>query len=121
MQKDRKIYWATTGLFCLMMTGGGVANLLRLPPQVGEIETLGYPLYLMTILGVAKLLGVVALLAPDRPILKEWAYAGFTIDLVGATASHLFVRDAIVPTLTPLVVLSLCVGSYLSRPASRRP
>ena len=121
MRENTRIYWVLTGLFCLIMAAGGAANLLRAAPQVDVMETLGYPAYLMTILGVAKLLGVAALIAPGRPILKEWAYAGFTIDMLGATASHAFVGDPIVATLVPLVVLSVGAGSYYSRPTDRRP
>ncbi|MGI9628017.1 MAG: DoxX family protein [Longimicrobiales bacterium] len=121
MRENTKIYWISTGLFCLIMTAGGAANLVRAAPQIEVMETLGYPAYLMTILGVAKLLGVVALLAPGRPILKEWAYAGFTIDMLGAAASHAFVGDPILATVTPLAVLGLAAGSYFSRPAERRP
>lgn len=120
MKDNVKLYWAATGLFCLVMAGGATANLLRLPPQVEAMETLGYPLYVMTILGTAKALGVIALLLPGQPILKEWAYAGFTIDLLGATASHAFVSDPIGPTIIPLVVLGLAAASYVSRPAARR-
>ncbi len=121
MHEKSRLYWVTTGLFCLVMVAGGAANLLGAAAQVEAMEALGYPLYLMTILGVAKILGVMALLSPKRPILKEWAYAGFTFDLIGASASHGLAGDPVVPTLIPLVVLSLCVGSYLTRPADRRP
>ena len=121
MEKTVRIYWAATGLFCLIMAAGGTANLLRVPVQTEIIQGLGYPLYLMTILGVAKILGVLALLSPGRPILKEWAYAGFTIDMLGAAASHAFVQDPIVPTVTPLLVLGLAAVSYATRPPDRRP
>ena len=81
---------------------------------------MGFPAFVMTILGAAKLLGVLALLVPSRPLLKEWAYAGFAFNLLGATASHGFVGDPLGETLPPLVVLSVGVASYLLRPASRR-
>ena len=75
-------YWIATGLFCLIFTAAGVGNLLRIQPQREAIESLGYPLYLMTILGVAKLLGVVArcschrLFVRSNPTLVACAYGG---------------------------------------------
>ena len=95
-------------------------NLLRVEPQQEAMANLGYPMYLMTILGVAKILGVIALLAPRLPLLKEWAYAGFTFDMLGAAASHAFVGDSPAEIVTPLVVLILAIASYCLRPASRR-
>lgn len=95
-------------------------NLLRADVQQESIAALGYPEYLMTILGVAKILGVVALLLPRLPLLKEWAYAGFTFDLLGASASHAFAEHSIGEVLIPLMILTLAVGSYWLRPVTRR-
>ena len=76
---DRKTlaYWLCTGLFCLVLGFSGVAHFTRQTFIVEALAALGYPVYVLTILGTAKLLGVAALLAPRRPLLKEWAYAGF--------------------------------------------
>ena len=63
MNKKLVGYWVTTALFCLVMTADGVASLLRIEQQQAIMEVLGYPPYLMTLLGILKLLGVVALLA----------------------------------------------------------
>ena len=119
---DKRItgYWLATALFCLSMAVGGTMNLLRAEVQRESIAALGYPEYLMTILGVAKSLGVGALLIPGFPLLKEWAYAGFTFDLLGASASHAFVRDPPMETALPLIILGIAAASYLLRPASRR-
>jgi uncharacterized membrane protein YphA (DoxX/SURF4 family) len=113
-------YWIATALFCLAMTAGGTMNLLRVEPQQEAMANLGYPMYLMTILGVAKILGVIALLAPRLPLLKEWAYAGFTFDMLGAAASHAFVGDSPAEIVTPLVVLAIAIASYWLRPPPRR-
>ena len=94
-------YWIATALFCVAMTAGGTINLLRVELQQEAMANLGYPMYLMTILGVAKILGVIALLAPRLPLLKEWAYAGFTFDMLGAAASHAFVVDSPTEIVTP--------------------
>ena len=120
MRKDIAAYWVTTVLFCAVMIAGAIVDLLRAEPQRMAMEALGYPIYLLTVLGIAKLLGVIAVLAPSLPQLKEWAYAGFTFLLVGAASSHAFVGDPIPVILIPLGVLALVVASYKLRPASRR-
>jgi hypothetical protein len=120
MNKRIMAYWTATGSFCLLFAFAGTANLLRVEMQREAIEALGYPIYLMTILGVAKLLGVIALLAPGLPLLKEWAYAGFAFDMLGASASHAFVGDPIPSVFVPLVVMGLGGVSYAFRPDSRR-
>ena len=84
------------------------------------MEALGYPVYLMTILGVAKVLGVIALLIPGQPLLKEWAYAGFTFDILVAAASHAFAQDTVQSIIIPLVILTVGAASYVLRPDSRR-
>ena len=114
-------YWIVTGLFCLAMTAGGTMNLVALETQQEAMASLGYPPYLMTILGVAKIAGVIALLIPRTPILKEWAYAGFTFDLLGASASHAFSGHTIPEIAIPIFVLAFAVGSYWLRPTDRRP
>ena len=120
MNKRIVAYWTATGLFCLLFAFAGTANLLRVEMQREAIQALGYPIYLMTILGAAKVLGVIALLIPGRPILKEWAYAGFTFDMLGASASHVFVEDTVASTILPLAILALGAVSYVLRPDSRR-
>ena len=85
-------YWLVTALFCLQMTFTAYAQ-LRLP-QVAEAFThLGFPAYFRVELSLAKLIGVVLLLAPVPPRLKEWAYAGFAINLASALIAHLSVGD----------------------------
>jgi uncharacterized membrane protein YphA (DoxX/SURF4 family) len=86
-------YWVTTGLIGLAFLTGGAGDLAGGADMVAAITHLGYPAYLLTILGVAKLLGAVAVLVPRFPRLKEWAYAGIVIDLLGASASHAFTGD----------------------------
>jgi hypothetical protein len=113
-------YWIATGLFAAVLGYSGFAHFTHLEPMVEAMARLGYPLHLMTILGCAKLLGVAALLAPGLPLLKEWAYAGFAFNLLGATASHLFVGDPLGETVRPAIVLLLGAASYLLRPAARR-
>ncbi len=115
MNSKNTAYWAITGLFALAMVGGGVADLTQAPPIAETMAHLGYPTYVAPLLGVLKLSGAVALLVPRLGRLKEWAYAGFAFDFLGATVSHLAVGDG-VATIVPLIVLSgLLTGSYLLR------
>ena len=120
MKREELTYWVVTGLFCAAFVFGGLGHLFRAERMVEGMTTLGYPLYVMTILGVAKLLGVAALLVPGYPLLKEWAYAGFTFNLLGAMASHLFVGNPITETMKPLALLCVGAASYHLRPPSRR-
>ncbi|HEX3595675.1 MAG TPA: DoxX family protein [Polyangiaceae bacterium] len=85
-------YWIVTALFCLQMSFTAYAQLHL--PQVGDAFThLGFPSYFRVELSLAKLIGVVLLLAPLPARLKEWAYAGFAIDLGSAVIAHLAVGD----------------------------
>jgi hypothetical protein len=113
-------YWITTGLFCAVVAFSGFAHFTHQANMVEAMTHLGYPLYFMTIIGLAKILGVIAVLVPERPLLKEWAYAGLCFNLAGATASHAFSGDALSHTVRPAIVLGLCVASYLLRPDTRR-
>ena len=113
-------YCVTTALFCAVLAFSGAAHFLHVDMMVESMTALGYPLYFMTVIGVFKLLGVGALLAPGRSLLKEWAYAGFAFNLIGATASHIFSGDPLSHSIRPFIVLGIGAASYLLRPASRR-
>lgn len=92
--KYKKIgYWTLTGAFCLAMLASGITSLTHSPSVVAGMSHLGYPLYFSNILGISKILGVLALATNKFPKLKEWAYAGFTFDVIGAIASLLYVGD----------------------------
>jgi uncharacterized membrane protein YphA (DoxX/SURF4 family) len=112
-------YWIPTALFSLALTGSGLAAATHQAPMVAVFTHLGYPMYFMTLLGVAKLLGVATVLAPGLPRLKEWAYAGFTINLLSAAISHLASGDPAGNAVPPLVLLGLALASWHFRPASR--
>jgi hypothetical protein len=113
-------YWVTTGLTAFVFLSGGAADLAR-PSSVMEGMThLGYPAYFVTILGVWKILGGIAVLAPRLPRLKEWAYAGMFFDLTGASASHAAVGDPVGKIVTPLIILAIVMASWALRPESRK-
>jgi hypothetical protein len=88
--------------------------------SVEGITHLGYPVYLLTLLGVWKLLGVAAVLAPKSPLLKEWAYAGFFFTMTGAIFSHLAVGDPAKEIFPALLLLLLTVVSWYFRPVNRK-
>lgn len=113
-------YWLATALLALGFTAGGVMDLIGNPDMIKQLTDLGYPAYLARFLGVAKLLAVAAILAPRFPRLKEWAYAGITIDLVGATYSHVAHGDGADKIMPPVVFLLVAAASYLLRPGSRK-
>jgi uncharacterized membrane protein YphA (DoxX/SURF4 family) len=112
-------YWAATGLAALAFISGGAFDAARGEQVRGIMSHLGYPLYFAAILGVWKVLGGLAILAPRLPRLKEWAYAGMFFDLSGAAISHGSVGDPPARWLTPLAILVLVVASWALRPKSR--
>ncbi|HQU92285.1 MAG TPA: DoxX family protein [Pyrinomonadaceae bacterium] len=122
MTRTKKIiYWIATLWLALGMTSTGIVQLFRLQPEVEAMMShLGYPSYLLTILGIWKILGVVAVLIPRFPLLKEWAYAGFFFAMSGAFVSHLAMGDPFNETFPPVLLLILTVASWYLRPMSRR-
>jgi uncharacterized membrane protein YphA (DoxX/SURF4 family) len=113
-------YWVTTVLGPASFVIGGILFLSRAEHQVATLTQLGYPTYVLSILGLWKVLGVVAVLVPGFPRLKEWAYAGFFFDLTGAAASQAFAGNDVGQILAPLGFLALVLASWALRPASRR-
>lgn len=109
---NKVLYWVFTAPFVLLMLGSSMAYLMELPQIVEGMHHLGFPPYIVKILGTAKLLGVLAILLNRFRTLKEWAYAGFTINILGASASHFFSGDTLMQSLMPLVFLILLLASY---------
>jgi uncharacterized membrane protein YphA (DoxX/SURF4 family) len=114
------VYWIATALVALAFISGGVTWLMHLPEQVAGVTHLGYPLYFMNIVGVWKVLGGLAIVAPRMPRIKEWAYAGILFDLTGASASHAFSHDPAWKVAVPLVMTFILFFSWALRPDSRR-
>lgn len=112
-------YWTTTGILALALLAGGGAELARYQPTVEGIVHLGYPVYFVMIIGTWKVLGGVALLAPQFPRLKEWAYAGVFFNMTGAAVSHAVCRDAAWDIIVTLGFAVLAVASWATRPPSR--
>jgi DoxX-like protein len=119
-------YWVTTTLIGLETLAGGMTDLahgrtsLVSGPFVVDIIThLGYPVYVLTILGTWKVLGGITLFAPGLPRLKEWAYAGIFFELTGAAASLVEHGDDARELIAPLVLAGLALASWALRPPSR--
>ncbi|MBO9638630.1 MAG: DoxX family protein [Siphonobacter aquaeclarae] len=95
MKRINLYYWLVTGLFALLMAFGSIPDILVMPEAKEVFRHLGYPEYLIAFLGVAKMLGIIAILVPGFPRLKEWAYAGLFFDLTGAIYSAIAVGDPV--------------------------
>ncbi len=126
-KRNKIIYWISTIWLALGMLSTGTLQLFRAkaegalaPPGVYGITHLGYPVYFLTILGIWKILGVVAVLIPKSPLLKEWAYAGFFFAMSGAVFSHIAIGDPMKETFPALLLLILTVVSWYFRPENRK-
>lgn len=119
MKRVVVVYWITTSLVALDFVASGVASLAREPTTMAAMSHFGYPAYFVALLGVWKILGGIALLAPGFPRLKEWAYAGIVFDVTAAAISIVAVGDGVLGALVPLVFLALTLASWRLRPASR--
>jgi uncharacterized membrane protein YphA (DoxX/SURF4 family) len=112
-KKINIIYWIFTGLLLVVMGLGAIPDLLSMPEALAVFKHLGYPAYLSPFMGAVKLLGVIAILIPGFPRIKEWVYAGFVFDLTGATYSGLASGDPVLQTLPMLIGYALIIGSYI--------
>ena len=119
-KRNRIIYWIATIWMCLGMSVSGTIQVLHLKEETDNMLHLGYPVYFMTIIGVWKLLGVITVLLPKFPLLKEWAYAGFFFTMSGALISHIASGDPAKEFFGPSLLLVLTVLSWYFRPAGRR-
>jgi hypothetical protein len=102
------------------MISTAIVQLIKMEEEVEKFSDLGYPGYLLSMLGVWKILGVIAVLIPKFPIIKEWAYAGFFFAMSGAIVSHIAVNGSMQDIFPPLLLLVLTVASWYFRPADRK-
>lgn len=116
MSKTTKIiYWVSTIWLALGMLSTGIVQLIKMEEEVTKFKLLGYPVYLLTILGSWKILGVVAVLIPKFPVLKEWAYAGFFFTMSGAAISHIAIGSPANEIFPSVLLLILTVVSWYFR------
>lgn len=122
-KRNRIIYWVATIWLALGMLSTGIVQLLKAKEGQGGLDMithLGYPAYFLTIVGIWKIMGVIALLVPKNALLKEWAYAGFFFIMSGAIASHILSRDQMTELLPSLLLLILTIVSWYFRPLDRK-
>lgn len=113
-------YWVATLWLALGMASTGIVQLTHMEEEVQMMNHLGYPIYFLTLIGIWKLLGVVVVLVPKFPLLKEWAYAGFFFTMTGAIISHVVVGDGYFELFGPSLLLILTVASWYFRPHDRK-
>ena len=119
-RRNKIIYWVATPWLSLGMTVTGVVQVIHRKEEVDRMNHLGYPCYFVTLLEMWKLVGVVAVLMPKFPLVKEWAYAGFFFAITGAVISHAAVGDGAQEFFGPSLLILLTVVSWYFRPADRR-
>lgn len=119
-KRNKIIYWIATVWLSLGMMSTGIVQLINMKEEVQYMLDMGYPAYFLTIMGAWKMLGVIALLVPRYPLLKEWAYAGFFFIASGALLSHIAVSSPAVELIGPSLLLVLTIVSWYFRPADRK-
>lgn len=119
-KRNKIIYWVATIFLSFGMVAGGIQQTLQIGGYNEIVTRLGYPLYMLSILGVWKILGVIAILLPKHPLLKEWAYAGFFFAMTGAAISHLVMKEPFVEALPSLTLLMVIIVSWYFRPTDRK-
>lgn len=113
MKKTKIIYWITTILFAGLMIFSSIPDVMMEAETVKFITRLGYPEYFIFFIGVAKLLGCLAILVPGFPRIREWAYAGLFFDLIGAAYSNIMVDGFQPGMVVMLVFFGLGIASYV--------
>src|ERR1700712_5732384 len=105
MEKRKLLwYWIITGILSFCIFSGGLAQAILVKGVVQGFKPLGYPDYFISIIGIWKVLGIIAILIPKFPLLKEWAYAGIFFVMTGAVISHIASNDLSVQIIAPLVL-----------------
>lgn len=119
-KRTKIIYWIATGWLALGMLSTGIVQLIKLPEETERMAHLGYPAYILTLLGGWKIAGVIAVLIPRFPLIKEWAYAGFFFTMSGALFSHSVMSDPPADFFGPTLLLILTAVSWYFRPSDRK-
>lgn len=119
-KRNKIIYWIATLWLASGMTSTGIVQLLKAPEEIDLMTRVGFPVYFLTLIGIWKLLGVVAVLSPGFPLLKEWAYAGFFFNMSGAVFAHAVTGGSALDFFGPILLIVLTVVSWYFRPADRK-
>ena len=121
MEKRKLIwYWIITGLLSFCIFFGGLTQALQLQKTLEGFKPLGYPTYFISLIGIWKMLGVIAILIPGFKLLKEWAYAGIFFTMTGAVISHIASNDIKAQIIAPFMLAIFTVLSWYLRPANRK-
>jgi hypothetical protein len=121
MEKRKLIwYWIITGLLSFCIFFGGLTQAVQMKQTIEGFKPLGYPIYFISLIGIWKMLGVIAILIPGFKLLKEWAYAGIFFTMTGAVISHIASNDVKAQIIAPIVLAIFTVLSWYLRPASRK-
>lgn len=112
MKRVSILYWIFTGLLVPSLGYGSIMELMGNPQSIEVITSLGYPAYLSPFLGVARILALIVLFLPKLPRLREWAYAGLVIDVVGAIYSQVAFGNPLHYIIFPAIILGVILGSY---------
>jgi hypothetical protein len=113
-------YWIITGLLSFFMLGGGLSQALLVKGVIEGFKPLGYPVYFIALIGIWKILGIIAIIVPGFKLLKEWAYAGLFFTMTGAVISHIASNDIKPQIIAPIVFTIFIVLSWYLRPADRK-
>lgn len=119
-KRNKIIYWVSTLWLALGMLSTGIVQLFKVKSEVEFVIAMGYPDYFLSLLGIWKILGVIALFIPKSPLLKEWAYAGFFFTMSGAIFSHIASAHSVKEMFPPLLLLVLTIVSWYFRPADKK-
>ena len=121
MEKRKLIwYWIITIILSFCIFSGGLAQALQVKGVVQGFKPLGYPNYFISIIGIWKMLGIIAILIPKFKLLKEWAYAGIFFTMTGAVISHIASNDVSAQIIAPVVLAVFAVLSWYLRPSDRK-
>lgn len=121
MEKRKQIwYWIITAILSFCIFFGGLAQTMQVPGVVQGFKPLGYPTYFISLIGIWKMLGIVAILIPKFQLLKEWAYAGIFFVMTGAVISHIASNDISIQIISPFILAIFTVLSWYLRPADRK-
>jgi len=121
MEKRKLIwYWVITGILSFCIFFGGLTQALLMKQTIDGFKPLGYPAYFIALIGIWKMLGVIAILVPGFKLLKEWAYAGIFFTMTGAVISHIAGNDIKAQIIAPFMLAIFTVLSWYLRPADRK-
>jgi DoxX-like family len=112
MKNTKTLYWVFTGLFSALMVFTSIPDIMMVEDAVKFMNMLGYPNYFIPFIGVAKILGVIAILVPGYPRLTEWAFAGLAFDLIGAVYSQVASAGILPDQLFMILPFALLILSY---------